>query len=137
MLGDGGTMPLTLRPRVIVLSLCLALGATTCKKKEDPATAATKQALEQVKVQVAKLRKEAADLRARANTLPENVPSIEAARAKLLSVEEVLGTEAARVEWMAGEYGAALASGSKQKADEVAKTIQDSVEGSKRLAKPI
>src|SRR6476646_7560854 len=94
------------RSQVMIFSLCVALATITtagCKKKEDPATVATKQALDEVKVQVAKLRKDAADLRARFNTLPETLPGLDTVRGKLSAVEEVLGTESARVEWLAGE----------------------------------
>ena len=125
--------------RLVIFSLCLVAvaGSLGCKKKEDPATAATRHALEEVKGQVAKLRKEASELRARVNALPDDLPSLDAVRSKLSSVEEVLGTEAARVEWLSGELGAAIASGSKEKLAEISETIRGSVEGSKRLAKPV
>jgi hypothetical protein len=124
----------------VLFSLCVTLGATSlaaCKKKEDPATTATKQALEEVKVQVGQLKKDAADLRTRFNALPEGLPGLEPARSKLSAVEEVLGTEGARVDWLAGELGTALTSGNKEQVAKISETIHDSVEGSKRLAKPV
>jgi uncharacterized protein YoxC len=127
--------------RLVLFSVCVAaLGAVVpaaCKKKEDPAARAARQSLEEIKVQVTKLRKDASDLRARFNALPEDLPNLETVRSKLLAVEEVLGIEGARVEWLAGELGTAVTLGSKEQVAKISETIRSSVEGSQRLAKPV
>jgi outer membrane protein OmpA-like peptidoglycan-associated protein len=127
--------------RVVLLSLFVAFGATSfpaCKKKLDAGQeAAARQSLEEIKVQLGKVQKATAEVRARFNVLPEDLPGLEPVRSKLLAVEEVLGVENGRVQWLSGELDAAVASGNQEQFQKVTDTIRGFVEGSKGLGKPL
>lgn len=129
---------LSSRSLLTLVAVVLTLGPLpACKKTPPTAPPAATQALDAVKVQVAELRKKADELRARASALPEGLPGADDVRAKLLAVEEVMGTEVARVEWLSGELAGAVASRSKAQLEKITETIRGSVEGSKRLAQPV
>lgn len=128
------------RSRRVLLAMCVASGATfipACKKKDGgQEVAAARQALAEVEAEVAKVQKATADVRARFNALPEDLPGLEPVRSKLHAVEEVMGVENARVRWLAGELEGAAASGNEEQLKKVSETIRSSVEGSRRLGKP-
>jgi outer membrane protein OmpA-like peptidoglycan-associated protein len=134
----------TCRSRAALWALCLALGALSmaaCKKKneghEDPRKVAAKQSLEEIKGHLGEVQKAATDVRARFNALPEDLPGLEAVRSKLFAIEEVLGVENARVRWLSGELNAAFAAKNNQQIQKISETISSSVEGSKKLEKPV
>jgi outer membrane protein OmpA-like peptidoglycan-associated protein len=130
------------RSPVVFISLCLALGAVSipaCKKKGEShqQVERARQSLQHVKAQVAQAQKGTADVRARFNALPEDLPGLETFRSKLLAVEEVMGVENGRVQWLSGELDAAVASGQQEQIQKVSATISEVVEGSKTYGKPV
>lgn len=128
------------RSPILLLRVCLvfaAISAPACKKdggKQEAERA--RQSLEQFRAEVDKARKATADVRKQFNALPEDLPGIEPVRSKLQSVEEVMGVEGGRVEWLSGELNAAAASGDKQQVKKVSDTIASSLAVSKELGKP-
>ncbi len=126
------------RARVVLLLLSVAFGAMslpTCKGKKDEskreveqAKALASQHYEEFKTQVGKLQTATSNLRARFKTLPEDLPGLQEIRSKLLSVEEVLGVEDARVRWLSGELNAAVATGKKEQLQKVSDTISVSID---------
>ena len=124
------------------VSLCVAFGAmsfSACKKKGEGKQEVERgrQSLEQIKAQVVQAQKATADLRTRFNALPEDLPGLETLRSKLLAVEEVMGVENGRVQWLSGELDAAAASGNQEQIQKVSTTINEVVEGSKTYGKPV
>ena len=124
----------------MVVSLCLAFGAMSipaCKKKvDDQQVERARQSLVQIKTQVAEAQKATAAVRARFSALPEDLPGLDTFRSKLFSVEEVMGVENGRVQWLSGELDAAVASGKQEQVQKVSATIGEVLEGSKTYGKP-
>lgn len=126
----------------MIVSLCVAFGAMfipACKKKGEgnQQVQQARQSLEQIKVAVAQAQKATADVRARFTALPEDLPGLEAVRSKLFAVEEVMGVENGRVQWLTRELDAAVASGKDDQIQKVSATISEVVEGSKTYGKPV
>ena len=124
------------------VSLCVAFGAMfipACKKKGegDQQVQKARQSLEQIKAAVTQAQKATADVRARFNALPEDLPGLETVRSKLFAVEEVMGVENGRVQWLTRELDAAVASGKDDQIKKVSATISEVVEGSKTYGKPV
>jgi hypothetical protein len=128
------------RLSVVLVWLSVAFAAISlpaCKKKDAGQQAAARRSLEEFKAQVARAQKATAEVRARFNALPEDLPGLEPVRSKLFAVEEVMGVESGRGQWLAGELDAALASGNEEQIKKVSDTIRDRVDGSKTLGKPV
>ena len=127
------------RSRVVFLSLLVALAATSlaaCKRKLDEAKRAElDKAFSEYKVDVEKLQKAAAGLHARLTALPEDLPGFPEVRLKLLTIEEALGVEGARVKWISGELGKAVGAGSREQAEKVAEEIRNATVGNEGVAK--
>jgi OmpA-OmpF porin, OOP family len=123
---------------VSVLVAVGVVGVSACQQRSGrgaphDAGASLRQSLEEIRADVEKMQKTAGELRRRFGALPEDLPGLETFRSKLHAVEEVLGTESARVNWLGGELDAALASGKEDQVQTIAGTIGSSVEGIKRL----
>jgi outer membrane protein OmpA-like peptidoglycan-associated protein len=130
------------RRGIAFVSLGVAFGAMfspACKKKGEDTQQVerARQSLEQIRAQVAQAQKATADVRARFNALPEDLPGLDAVRSKLLAVEEVMGVENGRVQWLSGELNTASASGNQEQIQKVSTTISEVVEGSKTYGKPV
>jgi len=129
-------------PRLLCFSLCLALGAISlpaCKQQQEVerAKASANQSYEDLKALVGRLQTATADLRARFNALPEDLPDLEPIRSRLLAVEEVLGVEGGRVQWLSGELNAAFRAGKKEPIQKLSQEIRVSVEGDKGVGNTI
>ena len=116
------------RSRSVLLSLIVAFVAislTGCRNKQEEARqkAELTQALDQFKAQIGELQKQAAGLRARFDKLPEDLPGTETVRDDLHAVEEGLGVEGGRAQWLSGELDKAFASGKKEEIDKVRNAI--------------
>lgn len=105
------------------------------KANLDAARAEAEQSLEGLRAQIGALRKTLAEVHQRLDALPEDMPDLDAFRAKMFSVEEVFGVEDGRVKWLAGKLSAAFAAGSPQQVQvqlkEVSKAIHDAIEANK------
>ncbi|HEY4188193.1 MAG TPA: OmpA family protein [Polyangia bacterium] len=117
-------------------------GCATKKESEaaqvDPATtAAANKSLEEIKTRIGKLREVMADLRTRVNALPGDMPGTEPVRSKLFSVDEVLGVEAARAQWLTGELNKAVAAGNPEQVAKVSEMINGADRGSNGFGKDI
>jgi hypothetical protein len=134
-------MPGVSRLRIVLFSLSLAVAAISlpaCKNKEvEAAKASANQSYEELKAQVSTLQAAAAGLRARFNALPEDLPNLEPIHSKLFSVEEVLGVEGGRVQWLSGELNKAFAAGNKEPIQKLSDDIRRSMEGDKGVGKTI
>jgi hypothetical protein len=124
--------------RVFVFSLSVAIFATPlvgCKDSRQQAQqkAELAKSIDEFKAQVAELQKQAAPLRARLNALPEDLPGLETVRSDLFAVEEGLGVEAARGQWLSGELDKAFASGKKQDIEAVRNEIPKGNDGIRNL----
>lgn len=124
------------------VSLCVAFAAmsiSACKKKGDgnQQVERSRQSLVQIKSQVADAQKATAAVRARFSALPDDLPGLETARSKLLAIEEVMGVENGRVQWLSGELDAAVASGNQEQIQKVSTTIGEVLEGSKTFGRPV
>jgi hypothetical protein len=122
------------RWHVLVLSLGLGFAATSlagCRNKTEEARqkAELTNRLTQFKAQMADLGKQAAGLRARVDQMPEDLPGLGPVRDDLHAVEEVIGVEGGRAQWLAGELDKAFVSGDKQQIEAVSKAIPQSNEG--------
>ena len=114
---------MTLGRVAFVLTLALSLSACRNRKEEARQKAEMTAALDQFKAQTADLVKQAADLRARFDKLPEDLPGMEPVRESLHALEEGLGVEDGRGKWLAGELDKAFASGNKEEIETVRKAI--------------
>ncbi len=76
-------------------------------------------------------------MRARFNALPEDLPGVATVHSDLFAVEEVLGVEGARVQWLSGELNTAFTTGDKARIQKVADEIRGANEGSKEIEKRI
>src|ERR1043165_8346294 len=108
------------RSRSVVCALgvaLLALSLSGCRNKQEQARqkAELTQALDQFKVQIDALQKQTAVLRARFDKLPEDLPGIGPVRDDLHALEEGLGVEGGRAQWLAGELDKAFTSGQGKK----------------------
>lgn len=123
------------------LSLILVFGATSlpgCKNKEvESARASANQSLGEFKAEVGRLQVAASEARARFKALPEDLPGIEETRSMLFSIEEVLGVEGARGEWLWGELNTASKIGSKEQIQKVSDEIRGAIQGNKGIEKAI
>jgi hypothetical protein len=114
--------------RAVLVSLSvafLALSAGGCRNKKEEARqkAELTASLDQFKGQVAELQKQAAGLRVRFDNLPEGLVGTEGVRDNLHAVEEGLGVEGGRAQWLSGELDKAFASGKKQEIEAVRNAI--------------
>ena len=130
------------RRGTVSVSLCVAFAAMSipaCKKKGDgnQQVERARQSLQQIRSQVAEAQKATAALRVRFNALPEDLPGLDTVRSKLFAVEEVMGVENGRVQWLSGELDAAVASETRNKIQKVSATIGEVLEGSKTFGKPV
>jgi outer membrane protein OmpA-like peptidoglycan-associated protein len=126
----------------VFVSLCVAFAAMSvpaCKKKggDSQKVERSRQSLVQIKTQVVEAQKATAALRARFTALPEDLPGLETVRSKLFAVEEVMGVENGRVQWLSRELDAAVASGNEEQIQKVSATISEVLEGSKTFGKPV
>jgi outer membrane protein OmpA-like peptidoglycan-associated protein len=124
----------------VVLSLLLPGSAlVSCSKKEapkpDPAEVApSKEALKQsydgLKPQLEQQVALLAGVRKRTDLLPsdEQLPGLVPLRAKLHSVEEVLGVTSAKVGWLAGELETATSAGKSEELLKVSKQVSATVD---------
>jgi hypothetical protein len=103
--------------------LTLSLAGCRNKREEARQKAELTTTLEQFNTQIGELQKQAAGLRARFDKLPEDLPGIETVRDDLHAVEEGLGVEGGRAQWLSGELDKAFASGKKEEIDAVRKAI--------------
>ena len=127
---------------LLFLSLSLVVGAVSlsgCKqtKEIESAKASAKQSLGDFKAEVVRLQASASAVRARFKALPEDLPGIEETRSMLFSVEEVLGVEGARGEWLAGEVNTASKTGKKEQIQKISDEIRGAIRGNKGLEKAI
>jgi outer membrane protein OmpA-like peptidoglycan-associated protein len=132
------------RPTAALCAMALALGVAAaglpaCANKTkgggpSDAGAALTATLSEIDADFGKLQKSVAELRARSSALPDDLPGLDAFRSKVHAMEEVLGTESARVSWLRGELNAALASGNQDQLRALADTIHSSVAGTQKLA---
>ena len=109
----------------------LALSLSGCRNKQEQARqkAELTQALDQFKVQIDALQKQTAVLRARFDKLPEDLPGIGPVRDDLHALEEGLGVDGGRAQWLAGELDKAFASGKKDEIEAVRKAVPRGTEG--------
>ena len=109
----------------------LALSASGCRNKQEQARqkAELTVALDQFKEQIDTLQKQTAVLRARFDKLPEDLPGIGPVRDDLHALEEGLGVEGGRAQWLAGELDKAFASGKKDEIESVRKAVPRSTAG--------
>jgi len=120
--------------RVVLFLVSVAVVATSlpaCKNRKEEARqkAELTTALDAFKTQIGQLQKEVAPLRARYNALPEDLPGLEAVRADLFAVEEGLGVENGRAQWLSGELDKAFASGKKEDIEAVRNAIPKGNDG--------
>jgi hypothetical protein len=112
------------RSRAVLLSVSVALVAVSlagCRNRKEEARqrAELTTALNQFKAQTGELQRQASGLRARFDKLPEDLPGIETVRDDLHAVEEVVGVEGGRAQWLSGELDRAFASGKKEEIEKV------------------
>lgn len=122
------------RSRVVLFSLSLAFAAISlagCRNRKEEARqrAELTQALQQFQTQIAELQKQVAGAHARFDALPEDLPGTETVRGDLLAVEEVLGVESGRTQWLSGELEKAFASGKPEEIEKVRSAIPSGTEG--------
>jgi hypothetical protein len=106
----------------------LATSATSlvgCRNRKEEARqkAELTSALDQFKVQMGELQRQALGLRARVDKLPEDLPGLQPVRDNLHAVEEGIGVEDGRVKWLLGEIDKAFTSGKKEEIEAVRKAI--------------
>jgi hypothetical protein len=128
----------TRRARVVLFVVSVAVGATTlpaCKNSKELARqkAEMTTALDAFNAQVAQLQQEAAPLRARFNALPDDLPGLETVRADLFAIEEGLGIESGRGQWLSGELEKAFTSGKKEQIEAVRSAIPAGNDGIRKL----
>jgi hypothetical protein len=116
------------RFRFVILLSSVALVATSlsgCRNRKEEARqkAELTKALDQFKMRVGELQKQAADLRPRFDKLPEDLPGIDPVRDDLHAIEEGLGVEGGRAQWLAGQLDKAFASGKKEEIETVKNAI--------------
>jgi hypothetical protein len=112
--------------RVVLLSVTLlAISLCGCRNRKEEARqrAQLTTALDQFKAQIGELQKQASGLRVRFDKLPEDLPGIETVRDDLHAVEEVVGVEGGRAQWLSGELDRAFASGKKEEIEKVRSAI--------------
>jgi hypothetical protein len=124
--------------RVVLFLVSFAVVATSlpaCKNRKELARqkAELTTALDAFKAEVAQLQKQAAPLRARLNALPEDLPGLEPVRADLFAIEEGLGIEAGRGQWLSGQLEKAFASGKKEDIEAVRNAIPAGNDGFRKL----
>jgi hypothetical protein len=122
-LAAGRSWSMLLPLGVVFVLTVLSLSGCRNKKEEARQRAELTAALEQYKVQVGELQNQAAGLRARFDKLPEDMQGLGPLRDDLHAIEEVLGTEGGRTQWLSGKLDAAFASGKKQEIDAVRAAI--------------
>ena len=107
----------------------LALSLSGCRNKQEQARqkAELTQALDQFKAQIDALQKQTAVLRARFDKLPEDLPGIGPVRDDLHALEEGLGVEGGRAQWLAGELDKAFGSGSGKGQQEEIEAVRKAV----------
>jgi outer membrane protein OmpA-like peptidoglycan-associated protein len=132
------------RSRIVLFSIWVAFGAVSapaCKKKDagsaDAAAKDAAQLLERFKTEVARLQKLTAGLRAQSNALPDELPGVDTVRHDLYTLEEVLGVENGRTQFLAGELTTAAASGKKEEVDKVSSAIKSAIAGCSGVEKRI
>src|SRR5262245_32300722 len=131
------------RSRIVLFSIWVAFGAAAvpaCKRKDEGTAEAAKDAaqlLERFKSEVARLQKLAAGLRAQANELPDDVPGVDQARHSVFTLDEVLGVENGRTQYLAGELATATASGKKEEVEKVSTAIRSAIAGCSGIEKRI
>ena len=77
------------------------------------------------------------DLRTRFKALPEDLPGLQTIHSDLFAVEEVLGVEGARAQWLSGELNAAVATKKREQVQKVSDAIRGAIEGTKEIEKRI
>jgi hypothetical protein len=118
------------RSRVALASLgavLVALSLSGCRNKQEEARqkAELAKALSQYQAQIGELQKQASGLRARFDKLPEDLPGIDPVRDDLRALEEVLGVENGRMQWLSGKLDAAFVSAKKEDIEAVRKGIPE------------
>jgi hypothetical protein len=107
----------------IVALVALSLSGCRDKKEEARQKAELSKALDQFKAQIGGLQKQASAMRARFDKLPEDLPGIEPVRGDLHAVEEGLGVEGGRAQWLSGQLDKAFASGKQEEIEAVRTAI--------------
>lgn len=113
------------RAGALWLGVAAAIFLFGCRDRREEARqrAELTSALDQYKAQVAELQKQSSALRARFDKLPEDLPGIGPVRDDLHALEEVLGVEGGRTQWLAGQLDKAFATGDKAQIGAVGKAI--------------
>ena len=114
--------------RFVVVALGVAFAAASvsgCRNKKEEARqkAELTKNLAAFKLQIVELQKQAAELHARFDKLPEDLPGIGAVRDDLYAIEEGLGVEDGRTKWLSGQLDKAFASGRKEEIEAVRNAI--------------
>jgi len=143
-LSAAGASRATSRSRAALVSLSVALlsisaiSLSGCRNRKEEARqkAELTKSLDQFKGQIDELQKQASALRARFDKLPEDLPGIGPVRDDLHAVEEVLGVEGGRVQWLSGELDKAFTSG-KGKKEEIEKVRSAIPRGSDEIAQAV
>jgi Xaa-Pro aminopeptidase len=126
------------RSRIVLFSLGVAflassLGGCRNRKEEARQKAELTKSLEQYQAQIVELQKQTSGIRARLDKLPEDLPGTETVRDDLHALEEGLGVEGGRVQWLSGQLDKAFASGNKQEIEAIRKAIPGGAEGMTQL----
>jgi hypothetical protein len=112
---------------VLLLSSVALLAASLsgCRNRQEEARqkAELTKTLDQFKAHVGDLQKQAAEMRSRFDKLPEDLPGIDPVRDDLHALEEGLGVEGGRAQWLAGQLDKAFASGKRDEIDAVKSAI--------------
>jgi septal ring factor EnvC (AmiA/AmiB activator) len=126
------------RSQPVLLALAVALLAVPlsgCRNKQEEARQREElqKALDQFGNQLATLQKQAAELRARFDKLPEDLPDTQTVRDDLHAVEEGLGVEGGRAQWLSGQLDKAFASGKKEEIEAVRNGVPQGDVGIEKL----
>lgn len=113
--------------------LTLSLGGCRNRKEEARQKAELTKSLEQFQTQISTLQQQSSGLRAQFDKLPEDLPGIDPVRDDLHALEEGLGVEGGRAQWLSGQLDKAFASGKKDEIEAVRKSIPQGTDGMTQL----
>lgn len=127
---------------VLTMSAAITvLSAPGCRNHRAAAVATSVQeankSLAELRTKVGVLQKSTADLHARFNRLPEDLPGLEMVRSKLFALDEVMGIAGAKVNWMADNLNKAAATGNSEEIRQISDTINSSVAGCEGIGKTV
>jgi len=118
----------------------VALSPPACRGKRgavEVARSFATRSYDDFKDQVGKLQVATLAVRARLKDLPEDLPGLEPIHSMLLSIEEVVGVEGARVKWLSGELNTALRSGDLGRLKKISDEIRAARDGDRGIEKAI